>query len=120
MITKFVNGRQDNWDIHLQAYRTSPHKSTGQTPYKAMLGRPPPSKDGVATESIPMDEARKLISANPKVTPESSVHHRTRKKAKAVTAQEPWTSQYAKKGIPPQHLIESLSAQVKQHHFLMS
>jgi len=79
MIAKFVNGRQDNWDIYLPAflyaYRTSPHKSTGHTPYKAMLGRAPPSKDGVATESIPMDEwvqelcvaqeeARKLSSAN--------------------------------------------------------
>jgi len=50
-------------------------KSMGHTPYKAMLGRAPPSKDGAATESIPMDgwvqelrvaqeEARKLISAN--------------------------------------------------------
>jgi len=47
----------------------------GNTPYKAMLGRAPPSKDGVATESILMDkwvqelqvaqeEARKLILAN--------------------------------------------------------
>jgi len=45
MIIKFVNGRQDNWDIYLPAflyaYRTSPHKSTGHTPYKAMLGRAP-------------------------------------------------------------------------------
>jgi len=59
----------------LYAYRTSPHKSTGHTPYEAMLGRAPPSKDGAATESIPMDEwvqelrgaqeeARKLISGN--------------------------------------------------------
>jgi len=60
MITKFVNGRQDNWDIYLPAflyaYRTSPHKSMGHTPYKAMLGRAPPSEDRVATESIPMDE----------------------------------------------------------------
>jgi len=59
----------------LYAYRISPHKSTGHTPYKAMLGRAPPSKDRVATESIPMDErvqelcveqeeARKLILAN--------------------------------------------------------
>jgi len=77
MIAK--NGRQDNWDVYLPAflyaYRTSPHKSTGHTPYKAMLGRAPPSKDGVATESILMDEevqellvaqeeARKLILAN--------------------------------------------------------
>jgi len=47
----------------------------GHTPYKPMLGRAPPSEDGAATESIPMDEwvqelliaqeeARKLISAN--------------------------------------------------------
>jgi len=59
----------------LYAYRTSLHKSTGHTPYKAMLGRAPPSEDRVATESIPMDEwvqelciaqeeARKLILAN--------------------------------------------------------
>jgi len=56
MIAKFVNGRQDNWDINLPAflyaYSTSPHKSTRHTPYKAMLGRAPPSKEGVATESI--------------------------------------------------------------------
>jgi len=49
MIAKFVNGRQDNWNVYLPAflyaYRTSPHKSTGHTPYKAMLGRAPPSKD---------------------------------------------------------------------------
>jgi len=79
MIAKFLNGRQDNWDIYLlaflYAYRTSPHKSTGHTPYKAMLGRAPPSKDGAATELITMDEwvqelhiaqeeARKLILAN--------------------------------------------------------
>jgi len=79
MIAKFMNGRQDNWDIYLpaflSAYRTSPHKSTGHTPYEAMLVRAPPSEDRVATESIPMDEwvqelcvaqeeARKLISAN--------------------------------------------------------
>jgi len=79
MIAKFVNGRQDNWDVYLPAflyaYRISPHKSTGHTPYEAMLGRAPPSEDGVATQSIPMDEwvqelrvaqeeARKLISAN--------------------------------------------------------
>jgi len=79
MIAKFVNGRQDNWDVYLlaflYAYRMSPHKSTGHTPYEAMLGRAPPSEDGVATESIPMDEwvqelhvaqqeARKLILAN--------------------------------------------------------
>jgi len=79
MIAKFVNGRQDNWDVYLlaflYAYRMSPHKSTGHTPYKAMLGRAPPSEDGAATESIPMDEwvqelhvaqeeARKLILGN--------------------------------------------------------
>jgi len=79
MIAKFVNGRQDNWDVYLPAflytYRTSPHKSTGHTPYKAMLGRAPPSKDRAATDSIPMDEwvqelhvaqeeARKLILAS--------------------------------------------------------
>jgi len=90
MITKFVKGRQDNWDVHLlaflyahrmsqlaflYAYRTSPHKSMGHTPYKAMLGRAPSSKDGAATESILMDkwvqelcvaqeEARKLILTN--------------------------------------------------------
>jgi len=79
MIAKFVNGRQDNWDIYLPAflyaYRTSPHKSMGHTPYEAMLGRAPPSEDRAATELIPMDEwvqelcvaqeeARKLISGN--------------------------------------------------------
>jgi len=79
MIAKFVNGRQDNWDVYLPAflyaYRMSPHKSTGHTPYKGMLGRAPPSKDRVATGLIPMDEwvqelgvaqeeARKLILAN--------------------------------------------------------
>jgi len=50
MIAKFVNGRQDNWDVYLLAflytYRISPHKSTGHNPYEAMLGRAPPSKDG--------------------------------------------------------------------------
>jgi len=71
MIAKFVNGRQDNWDIYLPAflytYRMSLH-----TPYEVMLGRAPPSKDRVAKESILMDEwvqelsiaqeeARKLI-----------------------------------------------------------
>jgi len=30
--------------------------SMGHTPYEAMLGRAPPSKDRVSTESIPMDE----------------------------------------------------------------
>jgi len=53
MITKFVNGRQDNWDVYLPAflyaYRMSLHKSMGHTPNKAMLGRTPPSEDGVAT-----------------------------------------------------------------------
>jgi len=42
IIAKFVNGRQDNWDVYLPAflyaYTTSPHKSMGYTPYKAMLG----------------------------------------------------------------------------------
>jgi len=51
MIAKFVNGRQDNWDIYLQAflyaYRTSPHNSMGHTPYKAGLGRAPPSENRV-------------------------------------------------------------------------
>jgi len=60
MIAKFVNGRQDNWDIYLPAflypYRTSPHKSTGHTPYEVMLGRAPPSEDRAATELILMDE----------------------------------------------------------------
>jgi len=60
MIAKFVNGRQDNWGVYLlvflYAYRTSPHKSKGHTPYKAMLGRAPSSKDRVATESILMDK----------------------------------------------------------------
>jgi len=60
MITKFVNGRQDNLDVYLPdflyTYRTSQHKSTGHTPYKAMLGRTPPSEDRVATELILMDE----------------------------------------------------------------
>jgi len=79
MIAKFMNGRQDSWDVYLPAFlnapRMSPHKSMGHTPYKAMLGRAPPSEDGVATELIPMDEwvqellvaqeeARKLILAN--------------------------------------------------------
>jgi len=53
-----------------------------------------------------------ITHVNP--TPEYSVHHRTRKKAKAVPAQEPWTSQHSKKGIPPQCLIESLNTQVKK------
>jgi len=79
IIDKFVNGRQDNWDVYLlaflYAYRTSPHKSMGHTPYEAMLGRAPSSKDRAATELIPMDgwvqelrvaqeEARKLILGN--------------------------------------------------------
>jgi len=74
MIAKFMNGRQDNWDIYLPAflyaYRTSPHKSTWHTLYEAMLCMAPPSEDGAATELIPMgkcvaqEEARKLILAN--------------------------------------------------------
>jgi len=79
MIAKFVNGRQDNWDVFLLAflytYRMSLHKSTGHTPYKEMLCRAPPRKDRVVKESILMDEwvlelhlaqkeARKLISAH--------------------------------------------------------
>jgi len=60
MIAKFVNGRQDNWEIYLLAflytYRTRLHKSMGSTTYKAMLGRAPPREDGVATESILMDK----------------------------------------------------------------
>jgi len=59
MIAKFVNGRQYNWDLYLlaflYAYRTSPHKSMGHTPYEAMLGRASPSEDGVAKESILVD-----------------------------------------------------------------
>jgi len=59
MIAKFVNGRQDNWNIYLlaflYAYRTTPHKSTGHTPYKVMLDRAPPSEDR-ATELILMDK----------------------------------------------------------------
>jgi len=46
-----------------------------------------------------------------------------RQKATEVAAQEQWTSQHTKKGIPPQSLIESLSTQVKQHpifHNVMS
>jgi len=35
MIAKFMNGRQENWDIYqlafLYTYRTSPHKSTGHS-----------------------------------------------------------------------------------------
>jgi len=50
MIAKFVNSRQDNWNVYLPAflytYRTSPHKSTGHTPYQAMMGRAPASEDG--------------------------------------------------------------------------
>jgi len=42
MIAKFVNGRQDNWEVYLPAflytYRMSQHKSTGHTPYKSILG----------------------------------------------------------------------------------
>jgi len=76
MIDKFVTGRQDNWDVYLLAFLyIYKHKSTGHTPYKAMLGRAPPSEGGVATELILMDEwvqelriaqeeARKLILAN--------------------------------------------------------
>jgi len=41
------------------------------------------------------------------------------KKAKAVPAQEPWT-QLSKKGIPPQCLIESLSAQVKKRPIFLN
>jgi len=93
MIAKFLNGRQDNWDVYLPAflyaYRTSPHKSTGHTPYEVMLSRAPPSEDGAATESIPMDEwvqelrvaqeeARKLISANIESEQQESTPHRSR------------------------------------------
>jgi len=59
-----------------------------------------------------------ITHANP--TPEYSVHHRTRKKAKAVPSQEPRTSQRSKKGIPPQRLIESLSNQVKERPIFLN
>jgi len=43
MIAKFVNGRQDNWDVYLPAilyvYQTSPHKSKKHTLYKEMMGQ---------------------------------------------------------------------------------
>jgi len=47
-----------------------------------------------------------ITNANP--TSEYSVHHRTRKKAKAVPVQEQWTSQCSKKGIPPQYKASEL------------
>jgi len=46
MITKFMNVRQDNWDVYLLAFLyTSLHKSMGHTPYEEMLGRAPPRED---------------------------------------------------------------------------
>jgi len=69
---------------------------------------------GVTTQKpgTPHPSQSMITHANP--TPEYSVHHRMRKKAKAVPSQEPLTSQRSKKEIPPQRLIESLSAQVKK------
>jgi len=56
MIAKFLNGRQDNWDVYLPAflytYRTSLDKSKGHTPDEAMLGRVPPSSTTVISSSM--------------------------------------------------------------------
>jgi len=75
---------------------------------------------GVTTPEpgAPHPSQRVITHANP--TPEYSVHHRTRKKAKAVPAQESQTSQHSKKGIPPQCLIESSSAQVKKRPIFLN
>jgi len=115
------------------AYRMSPHKSTGHTPYKAMLGRAPPSKDGVATESIPMDEwvqelcvaqeeARKLILANIKSKQQDQVEsmsHQSRMwKAgnqvmlRADCRDKGQSKKLSKKWTGPYTIIEVLSPQV--------
>jgi len=49
-------------DVYLP-YWTSPHKSMKHTPYKAMLGRAPPSKDGAAIEAILVDKWAKGLHA---------------------------------------------------------
>jgi len=41
----------------------SPHKLTGHTPYKVMLGRAPPSEDGSIREPVLMDEWVQELSA---------------------------------------------------------
>jgi len=69
---------------------------------------------GVTTPEPGAPHPSKSVITHANPTPEYSVHHRARKKAKAVPAQEPRTSQRSKKGIPPQCLIESLSAPVKK------
>jgi len=137
MIAKFMNGRHDNWDIYLTAflyaYRTSPHKSTGHTPYEAMLGRAPPSKDGVETELIPMDkrvqelctaqeEARKLILANIKSEHQDQVEsmpHWSRKWEAgnqvmlwADCKGKGWSKKLSKKWTRPYTIVEVLSPQV--------
>ena len=42
-LVKLVNKEQDNWDIYLErvlfAYRTSIHKSTGDSPFEIMFDR---------------------------------------------------------------------------------
>jgi len=137
MIAKFVNGRQDNWDIDLPAflyaYRTSPHKSTGHTPNKAMLGRAPPSKARVATKSILMEEwvqelciaqeeARKLISANIEKEQQDQVEsmpHRLRTweavdqvMLQAYCKGKGWSKKLSKKRTGPYTIIEVRSPQV--------
>ena len=45
-ISKYLNAKQDNWDVYLPyiqwAYRTAKHSETGATPYELVFGRDPP------------------------------------------------------------------------------
>jgi len=75
-------------------------------------------KPGVTTPEPGALHPSQSVITNAHPTPEPSVYHRTRKKA--IPAQEPQSSQHSKKGIPLQRLIESFSAQVKQHPIFLN
>lgn len=44
-LVKYVNGREDDWDLHIQpilfAYRSAPQKSTKKSPYSLVFGKEP-------------------------------------------------------------------------------
>lgn len=62
MLSKLVNGNQDNWDSlipqTLLAYRTATQSSTGVTPYRMMFGREARLPVDVMVDSEPPNEKR--------------------------------------------------------------